>query len=411
MAFDPISLALSKGYTKETAEGMGAVQGKPGPAGPPGTDGFSPTVEVAEISGGHEVTITDINGPKTFDVMDGRDGAGGSEGGGAQGPPGENGVTFTPAVSEDGVISWTNDGGLPNPEPVNIKGPPGPGGGGDGTTVVNWEDINGRPDLSAVSSMKVQPATLLPEMWFNNRQTISVPDVLADEAQQLIVPVPAQASKAAYLASGIKGIAQAAGGLTFQCSTVPTESISLNIYILGAAEIKQEAAGKFVWWSPQMTGPEAPEPYKASASSSYENNLAPYKAFDGQPATDGYGKGGMWSSADHPKAAYIQFDFGRRMFIKGLRINPAYSIYGLNTPKWFYVSGSDDGTNWNEIAAYSNVEWASMGEYSEFVLEEPVIYRFYRIGASNVQSSDSFNGRVGYGDIQFSIPEAYDVNS
>lgn len=34
----------------------------------------------------------------------------------------ENGATFTPSVSEDGVISWTNDKGLENPEPVNIKG-------------------------------------------------------------------------------------------------------------------------------------------------------------------------------------------------------------------------------------------------------------------------------------------------
>ena len=37
----------------------------------------------------------------------------------------ERGVTFTPSVSEDGVISWTNDGGLVNPEPVSIKGTPG----------------------------------------------------------------------------------------------------------------------------------------------------------------------------------------------------------------------------------------------------------------------------------------------
>ena len=35
------------------------------------------------------------------------------------------GATFTPTVSSDGVISWTNDGGLPNPESVNIKGPQG----------------------------------------------------------------------------------------------------------------------------------------------------------------------------------------------------------------------------------------------------------------------------------------------
>lgn len=34
---------------------------------------------------------------------------------------GQSGATFTPSVSPDGVISWTNDRGLPNPAPVNIK--------------------------------------------------------------------------------------------------------------------------------------------------------------------------------------------------------------------------------------------------------------------------------------------------
>ena len=36
-----------------------------------------------------------------------------------------DGTTFTPTVSEDGVLSWTNDGGKANPDPVNIKGPQG----------------------------------------------------------------------------------------------------------------------------------------------------------------------------------------------------------------------------------------------------------------------------------------------
>ena len=34
-------------------------------------------------------------------------------------------ATFTPSVSADGTLSWTNNKGLPNPEPVNIKGPQG----------------------------------------------------------------------------------------------------------------------------------------------------------------------------------------------------------------------------------------------------------------------------------------------
>jgi hypothetical protein len=33
------------------------------------------------------------------------------------------GATFIPSVSEDGIISWENDKGLTNPQPVSIKGP------------------------------------------------------------------------------------------------------------------------------------------------------------------------------------------------------------------------------------------------------------------------------------------------
>lgn len=40
-------------------------------------------------------------------------------------PNGENGATFYPAVSEEGIISWTNNRGLENPEPVSIRGPQG----------------------------------------------------------------------------------------------------------------------------------------------------------------------------------------------------------------------------------------------------------------------------------------------
>lgn len=41
------------------------------------------------------------------------------------GGEGDDGATFVPFVSADGVISWTNDKDLPNPEPVNIKGTKG----------------------------------------------------------------------------------------------------------------------------------------------------------------------------------------------------------------------------------------------------------------------------------------------
>lgn len=46
------------------------------------------------------------------------------------------GVVFVPNVSGDGILSWTNNGNLPNPEPVNIKGK----GGADGYTPVKGTD-------------------------------------------------------------------------------------------------------------------------------------------------------------------------------------------------------------------------------------------------------------------------------
>lgn len=44
---------------------------------------------------------------------------------GATGSQGPRGVTFTPAVSAEGDLSWTNDGNLSNPGTVNIRGPQG----------------------------------------------------------------------------------------------------------------------------------------------------------------------------------------------------------------------------------------------------------------------------------------------
>ena len=63
------------------AAGAAGPQGPKGDTGADGTngeDGYSPTVTVAEITGGHRVTITDAEGDHVFDVMDGTGGGGGT---------------------------------------------------------------------------------------------------------------------------------------------------------------------------------------------------------------------------------------------------------------------------------------------------------------------------------------------
>ena len=65
----------------------------------------------------------------------------------------------------------------------------------------------------------------------SNQQTVSVSGVLANEAAQLIIPVPAMASLSAYQAAGILCTAQSADHLTFTCTTKPTANISVYITI------------------------------------------------------------------------------------------------------------------------------------------------------------------------------------
>ena len=71
---------------------------------------------------------------------------------GGGGGTGTNGATFIPSVSEDGTLSWTNNGGLSNPQPVNIKGKDGEDGsdGADGYTPIKGTDYWTPDDIQAI---------------------------------------------------------------------------------------------------------------------------------------------------------------------------------------------------------------------------------------------------------------------
>lgn len=167
--FSPIAYVTKEGNTStivvsdlygitmtDVVDGVDGPPGPEGAAGPAGQDGVSPIITITDITGGHRVTITDATGAHSFDVMDGsegqrgpagKDGADGTDGhtpvitasksgtittisvdgtgvatinDGASGTDGDDGVTFTPAVSSAGVISWANDGGRQNPNPVDL---------------------------------------------------------------------------------------------------------------------------------------------------------------------------------------------------------------------------------------------------------------------------------------------------
>lgn len=88
--------------------GATGAKGDKGDKGETGADGYSPSATVTQTETGATVTVTDKTGTTTAQISNGQDG-----------------TTFTPAVSAEGVISWTNDGGKTNPQPMSIKGPQG----------------------------------------------------------------------------------------------------------------------------------------------------------------------------------------------------------------------------------------------------------------------------------------------
>lgn len=91
--------------------GEPGADGEDGAPGADGQDGVSPTVATSAIEGGTHVTITDASGAHEFDVMDGTDGAPGEKGDpgedgapGAKGDPGEDGADgFSPTVSVESI--------------------------------------------------------------------------------------------------------------------------------------------------------------------------------------------------------------------------------------------------------------------------------------------------------------------
>ena len=71
-----------------------------------------------------------------------------------------NSITFTPSVSADGVLSWTNDGNKPNPSPVKVSGVTfTPSISADGT--LSWTNDGGKPNPS---SIKINGITFTPSI-------------------------------------------------------------------------------------------------------------------------------------------------------------------------------------------------------------------------------------------------------
>ena len=114
-----------KGKPGEKGEtGAQGVQGPPGPKGDPFSYGDFTEEQLEALTG--PAGPQGPTGPQGIQGQPGPQGPQGIPGEtGATGPQGPAGPYFSPAMSKDGWLSWQNNGGLSNPEPVNLMGPQG----------------------------------------------------------------------------------------------------------------------------------------------------------------------------------------------------------------------------------------------------------------------------------------------
>ena len=138
-----LKFTIPRGATGATgAQGAPGQDGSDGAPGAPGADGQDATIAIGTVStgaAGSEAAVTNTGTPSAavfnFTIPRGDTGAQGIQGepgtpgadgqDGAPGADGKDGVTFTPSVDTNGDLSWSNDGNLPNPETVNLRGAQG----------------------------------------------------------------------------------------------------------------------------------------------------------------------------------------------------------------------------------------------------------------------------------------------
>ena len=197
-----------KGDTGDTGpQGPEGPQGPAGPQGEPGPKGDTGEQGPAGPQG--------EPGPK------GDTGDTGPQG--LKGDQGESGATYTPSVDEDGILSWANDKGLENPEPVSIRGPQGLKG-----------DTGDTGPQGPAGTATVATVTLPVDSWAGEgpyTQTVTVPGTTAT-SQINITPDPALL--AAAIDQGFSLVfGNASGTITaYAVGAQPTTQLSVPVTIL-----------------------------------------------------------------------------------------------------------------------------------------------------------------------------------
>ena len=155
---------------------------------------------------------------------------------------------------------------------------------------------------------------------------------------------------------------------------------------IGKSEYFEEVLNVSV---PKMTSNTAPSG-EVSAESYYGNSYEPWRAFDGS-LNDG------WGALGDKKDTWIQYKFDTAVKISKASIYDRLALSSSNVKKSYKIQGSNDGTNWTDLAliivqigqTWEDVSFSNANSY--------IYYRAYFVGSESTHAQ-------GYGtgtNIQF----------
>ena len=341
------------------------------------------------------------------------------------GRDGKDGATFTPSVSEAGVLSWTNNGGLDNPDPVSIKGERGeqgeqgeqgiPGLKGDPGispsakveqtetgAVISVTDAEGTSTATVSNGKDGQPgADGEPGKDGVDRSSVYVGDSEPTDPTATLWLDPegegGDTSATSRFIVNVKTLDLA--GYTVTASndsgeeytkeiTEDPETVVFSFENAGIVTIKNSknvnasAVKCGIYTAPDLAGKEivitAQSDVILTASSQNDGNIE--NLYDGDTST-------WWGTTDGPSCWLQIMSKNGAMIPTLLEMYPRES-WTTRTPSEFVVQGSNDGgKTWEDIKSFSNQK--SSLEYIPFDLSDVsnTWYRSVRVLVSSTIGS------------------------
>lgn len=141
--------------------------------------------------------------------------------------------------------------------------------------------------------------------------------------------------------------------------------------------------------TPVMVSATAPSPYVVTTSGQWDSST--YGAWNVFNGIKDVAASNVWVSNDGSfisgiGSAYVQVDLGEDTRITSMVVKNTSNSAGIRDFKLF---GSADGAAWDELISVVDRE-AARGQIDEYSLEEPKIYRYYRLTVTKLNSSQGY---------------------